>query len=78
MIVCRRVGTGKSGDASATLCGCQSGAAPATVSGEIAAIATSTSVRRWMYWEGAAVDEPEPGDLPGTEAITVLGRRITP
>ena len=39
---------------------CNTGAAPATVSGEPAAIATGPFGRGW---EGAAGDDPEPGDL---------------
>jgi len=38
---------------------CDAGAAPATVSGEIAARSTGGTAR----WEGAATDDPEPGDL---------------
>jgi adenosylcobinamide kinase/adenosylcobinamide-phosphate guanylyltransferase len=39
---------------------CETGAAPATVSGEPAA--TATALTKWE-WEGAAGDDPEPGDL---------------
>ena len=41
---------------------CDTGAAPATVSGETAAKATGIPIRREVR-EGAAGDDPEPGDL---------------
>src|SRR5262249_23495964 len=51
---------------------CDAGAAPATVRREIAADATDALGDR----EGAAVDEPEPGDLlADARATTVLGGR---
>src|SRR5579863_5531794 len=50
---------------------CDAGAAPATVSGEIAAEATEPA----KAWEGAAIDEPEPGDLLVVRTTTILGGR---
>src|SRR5579863_5069733 len=51
---------------------CDAGAAPATVSGEIATTATGGRCRR----EGAVIDDPEPGDLlVALSQPTFLGRR---
>ena len=52
---------------------CEAGAAPATVSGEIATEATG-GIRR----EGAAIDDPEPGDLRAAafEPAILGGRRV--
>src|SRR5689334_14712761 len=52
---------------------CDAGAAPATVCGEIATEATG---RGRPGWEGAAIDDPEPGDLlVAPLSPTILGWR---
>src|SRR6266851_5691773 len=52
---------------------CDAGAAPATVSGEIA---TRSHWRVRPRREGAAIDDPEPGDLLVAPCLpTILGRR---